>query len=224
MEIIGVPQSQETTNTDILSLRAHVRAAEDEFNLAVVLHEAWRPAAYDADLHGRMGVSYATHTFRAIATALRREVLLALVRLWDKDTRAVRLSEIGVELRDHNFRLVDVLAAERAARFKDAQIAAEMREDMRARAKEVTDLIGDYSKGGQNETIVKALTTLRHQRLAHRQVEPASASGPDITDEEIESFYEDNLKIIRLLLSLVCADSSDPEDTAKVYRHYASFF
>jgi hypothetical protein len=57
MEIISVPQSRETTNTDILSLRAHVRAAEDEFNLAVVLHEAWRPAAYDADFLKNLGVS-----------------------------------------------------------------------------------------------------------------------------------------------------------------------
>jgi hypothetical protein len=188
--------------------------------LAVVFHEAWKPAAYDADLHGRMGVSCATHTFRAIATALRREVLLALTRLWDKSKGTVRLRDIGKSLSDDDFRLVDVLAAEQGARFNDVHIAAEVSEELRRKAKEVTDLI----RANLDQTTAKKLRIVRNQRLSHRQVEPASACGPDITDDEIEAFYQANLKIIRLLLSVVCGDCSDPEDTAKVYRHYASFF
>jgi AbiU2 len=224
MEIIGVPPPTKTTNPDVLSLREHVQAAQEVFDFAVVFHEVWNPATYDKDLHQRMGVSYATNAFRVIATALRREVLLALIRLWDKDARTVRLWDIGKSLSDHNFRLVDVLAADRAARFNDPHIAAEMRKDMRQRAMEVTDLIKDYWKGGQNEAIVEKLRTVRHERLAHHQIKPAAATGPTITDDEIESFYQDNLEIIRLLLSLVSGICYDPEQTGEVYRHYASFF
>ena len=46
----------------------------------------------------------------------------------------------------------------------------------------------------------------------------------DATDVEIESFYQDNSELIRLLLSLVEADVYDPKDTAEIYRHYATFF
>jgi AbiU2 len=165
MEIVSIPQSKETTNPGILSLREHVQAAQEVFDLAVVFHEVWKPATYDKDLHQRMGVSYATHTFRAIATALRREIWLALMRLWDKDPRTVRLWDIGNSLSDRNFRLVDVLAADRSARFNDPHIAAEMQKDMRQQAMEVTDLIKDYSKEGLNNTIVEKLRTVRHERL-----------------------------------------------------------
>ena len=34
-------------NPEIVSLRAHVKAATEEFDLAVVCHEVWKPTAYD---------------------------------------------------------------------------------------------------------------------------------------------------------------------------------
>ena len=71
----------------ITALRAKVTAAHEEFDMAVTFHEAWKPAAYDSDLHVRMGASYASHTFLTVRTALRREMLLALMRLWDNDSR-----------------------------------------------------------------------------------------------------------------------------------------
>ncbi len=224
MEIISAPPPLKTTNPEIISLRAHVQAAQDEFDLAVVCHEVWKPTAYDKDLHQRMGVSYATNAFRVIVTALRREMLLALMRLWDKGKRNVRLHDIGRRLSDIDGRLVDALAVDRAARFHDVHIEAEMREDMRRQAKEVTDLIKDNSKGGRNETIIEKLRTVRHERLAHRQIEPAAATGPGLTDDEIKSFYQDNSKIIGILLSLVSGIGYDPEQTGEVFRHHASFF
>ncbi len=192
MKIIGVPPSSETTNPEILSLRAHVQAAQEEFDLAVVCHEVWKPTAYDKDLHQRMGVSYATNAFRVVVTALRREVLLALIRLWDKPNGSVRPDDIGRRLSDGH--LVDALAADRAARFNDVHIEAEMREDMRRQAKEVTDLIKDYSQGGQNSSIIEKLRTVRHERLAHRRIEPTTATGPGFTDEEIEILLSGQLE------------------------------
>lgn len=224
MEIVSVPPPPKTTNPEIVSLRAHVQAAQDEFDLAVVCHEVWKPTTYDKDLHQRMGVSYATNAFRVIVTALRREMLLALMRLWDKGKGNVRLHDIGRRLSNIDGLLVDALAADRAARFNDVHIEAEMREDMRRLAKEVTNLIKDYSKGGRNEAIIEKLRTVRHERLAHRQVEPTAATGPGLTDDEIESFYQDNSKIIGMLLSLVSGIGYDPEETGEVFRHHASFF
>ena len=51
-----------------------------------------------------------------------------------------------------------------------------------------------------------------------------AATGLDPTDEEIESFYQDNSKLVGLLSSLVAAVTYDPNDTAEVYRFYAKFF
>ena len=158
MEIISVPPPPETTNPEIVSLRAQVQAAEEEFELAVRFHEVWKPAAYDKDLHQRMGVSYATNAFRVVVTALRREMRLALMRLWDKRSGNVRLHDIGRRLSDSH--LVDALAADRAARFHDANVEAEMREEMRRLATEVIDLINDYSKGGRHEAIIEKLRTV----------------------------------------------------------------
>ena len=61
----------------IKDLRAEVRAALQEFNMAIAFHEVWKPAAYDKSLHERMGVSLATNAFHVVQAALRREMLLA---------------------------------------------------------------------------------------------------------------------------------------------------
>lgn len=47
------------------------------------------PMRFDTDLHAGMGESFATNTFMIVRFALRREMLMALNRLWDKDTNAV---------------------------------------------------------------------------------------------------------------------------------------
>ena len=52
--------------------------------MAIAFHEVWKPAAYDKSLHERMGVSLATNAFHVVQAALRREMLLALMRLWDR--------------------------------------------------------------------------------------------------------------------------------------------
>jgi hypothetical protein len=77
----------------IASLQKQVKAAQQEFDMAITFHETWRPIAYDEDLQKRMGKSSATQTFLVVRSALRREMLLALMRLWDKDQR-----NVGMEL------------------------------------------------------------------------------------------------------------------------------
>jgi hypothetical protein len=97
----------------IALLREKVNAAHQEFDMAVTFHEVWKPAAFDEDLHKRMGASYATNAFFVVRAALRREMLLALMRLWDKDDRAVGMHSIAAKLGDK--RVIDALAADRAA-------------------------------------------------------------------------------------------------------------
>src|ERR1700676_4200853 len=98
----------------IASLGEKVNAAHQEFDMAVAFHEVWKPAAFDEDLHKRMGASYATNALFVVRAALRREMLLALMRLWDKDARAVGMNTIAATLGDK--RVIDALAADRAAR------------------------------------------------------------------------------------------------------------
>src|SRR5207302_7152020 len=95
------------TERKILALRRQVKAADEEFHIALAFHEAWKPAAYDTALHERIGRSYAAHTFRVIAAALRREMLLALMRLWDKHSGALRMKSVGDALRKP--RIIDAL-------------------------------------------------------------------------------------------------------------------
>jgi hypothetical protein len=93
----------------ITALRAKVTAAREEFDMAVAFHEAWKPAAYDNDLHVRMSASFASNTFLTVRMALRREVLLALMRLWGNDPRVVSMKFIANTLQDK--RVINAFAA-----------------------------------------------------------------------------------------------------------------
>ena len=212
----------EPVNPEMASLRAHVKAATDDFDLAVVCHEVWKPSAYDKALHQRMGVSYATNAFRVIVTALRREALLGITRLWDKSRGGVRMEGIARTLRKPG--IVDALAVDRAAPFCDANIEAEMRVDMDRKARTVLELIDSYARNGRNVDVLEKLRALRHGRLAHRQIEPSATNGPTLTDQEIEAFYQDNSRIISLLSSLALGVAYDPQETGDVFRYHASFF
>jgi AbiU2 len=204
----------------ITSLREKVKAAQQEFDWAVVFHEVWKPAAYNDDLHRRMGVSYATNAFHVVRVALRREMLLALMRLWDKSAPNIRMDlDIANPLRNKD--IINALAADRAS-----SLATEgsFRQELSQRAGEAIALISKYSKGGSHYDVRKKLWDLRCEHLAHRQTVASAATGADVADGEIESFYQDNSKLIRLLLSVVEAVAYDPEDAAGVYRFYAKHF
>jgi len=211
------------TADDLCKLKARVAAAHEEFNLAVLFHEAWKPAAYDAQLHERMGTSYATQTFQVIRMALNREMLLALSRLWDKSGTALRMEEdIGKPLRDEQ--VISALAAERAANMKMKDVVSEIRKDLCKSAGEAIVLIDKYSRGGSHFSVREHLKRFRDERLAHHQISVAEAPETSATDEELEGFYQDNSKLICLLLHLVKATAFDPMEAAEVYAYYAKFF
>lgn len=212
-------------NTDdpkITELQAKVTAAQQEFDLAVAFHEIWKPTAYDRDLHGRLGVSYATQAFRVIRTALRRELILALIRLWDKDGRAIGMECIARALEKKE--VIDALTSARVD--QSSEIFEAIRADLSEKAKKAIPLVHKYIKDdGAGNAVYKKLLSLRNERLAHRQVETkARATGATATDEEIEEFYQDNSKLVHILLSVFNAMAYDPEDTARVFGFYAIHF
>jgi hypothetical protein len=96
-----------------------------------------------------------------------------------------------------------------------------VRYDLSQRASEAVALIDKYSKGGSHYAVLEKLRRLRHERLAHRQIEgmPVTAA-----DEEIESFYQGNLELIRLLQCLVEGIAYDPDGTAETFHLYAKSF
>jgi len=189
--------------------------------MAVTFHEAWKPAAFDDSLHRRMGASYATNTFFVVRTALRREMLLALMRLWDTKPRAIRMDSIAVTL--SNKQVIDALAADRATRIGLPESEDQMRTELGQRADAAIKLVRKYSEGGSHAAVRHKLKKLRNEHLAHRQTDDSVVAEADPTAIEIESFYQDMSKLISLLLGLM-GIAYDPEETGEVYRHYAKFF
>jgi hypothetical protein len=214
-----------TIHEQIEALRIAIKAAEAEALMAVAFHETWKPTAYDGELHRRMGLSYATQAFQIIRLALRREMLLTLMRIWDTNKQALRITVIKDKLRDEAIfdAVVDLWAGSGSTPWTKQA----MRRDLEPKRARVVELVQKYLVGGSGFTVLDGLRTLRHERLAHHQPteSKAEAATADTTDEEIEAFYEDTLEIVRLLLTLIWGRAlALSDDVAGVYRHYAKFF
>ncbi|CAN7785717.1 hypothetical protein LJR034_008630 [Caballeronia sp. LjRoot34] len=228
------------TRSEIEELKRIVDTARQEIELSVMFHETWKPAAYDGALQARIGTSYATHAFQIIRLSLRRELLLALTRVWDTNKQAVRMSLIADRLR--NKKLFEALVQDRASRLGlSSKFAPDaMRNTLSPRRDEILELIAKYSANGASFEVLEKLKMLRHQHLAHRQL-PRAPVGPTesntaaqqqeegappvwATDDEIETFYQDNLKIMRLLLSVVLGMAYDLSEATEVYEHHAKYF
>ena len=230
-----------------MPLKEKVRAAVDEFDQAIAYHEAWKPAAYDTSLHGRMGTSFATNTFWVIRQALRREMLMSLIRLWDEGQkeRAISLPNIANILDD--CRIMNVLAAKCEAQWgtqpvsgpvgetedvraavqrSEAAFGQERSKKLRQQATCAIALIRRYEKGGAKHETLKYLHQLRNQHLAHRQRKPDSlgSASSDSTDEAIEAFYQDMAKVIHRLCAVVENSDYQPTDSAENHSKFAALF
>ncbi|MHA6130577.1 AbiU2 domain-containing protein [Pseudomonas fluorescens group sp. PF-1] len=115
-----------------------------------------------------------------------------------------------------------------------------MRKELKPKRDQVLKLIRKYFENGTAFEVLEKLRTLRNEHLAHRELPkvPVAVAGSDTprqqdeegqrpvraTDDEIETFYQDNLEIMRLLLSLVQGVAFDLSDAAVVYKHHAKYF
>lgn len=205
-------------------MKAMIAAAEDEIVMAAMFHETWRPAAYDKDLHKRMGHSFATHSFQIVRLSLRRELLMALMRLWDTNREAIPMTQIAQKLSNRDF--FDALVNDRAdgLGLSSPSLKQTLRDSLDETRKEVLDLVHKYSKGGPSYPVFKRLQVLRHTRLAHRQREQENITQVDTDGQDVQSFYDDNLQLVKLLLSLVLARAFDLTQAAGVYSHHAKYF
>jgi hypothetical protein len=204
-------------NPRIVHLQATLNAARDEFEMAAMFHETWKPTVHDEVLRKRMGVSYATHAFRYVQVALRRETLLALTRLWDPHSDGVNLASLIDILANRD--IINTLAAGRRAPGDQPEIQRQLGRY----ADQALLLLRKYAAKGSHERVLKSLRTFRNERLAHRQRAPSKLPKPNHSDSEIEVLYQDTAKLIALLLSLVEAVSYDPSESAKVYSTYAKY-
>jgi hypothetical protein len=176
-----------------------------------------------------MGTSYATHGFLIVQAALRREMHLALTRLWDKANGALRMPQIAQTLRDDSFFAAFVKYRGKRIGLRDKHMGV-IESTLEEKRRAVLELIDAYSDGGDKRQVVERLLVARNEPLAHRQITPtrlevaAKTGGISATDEEIESFYQANLDIMILLFSLVMAHAHDLRDTAGIYREHAKYF
>jgi AbiU2 len=147
------------------------------------------------------------------------------MRLWDRDTKALRITAIANALGDR--RIIDALAAASAARFNDWPGTKEaMSADLEASAGEAMALVRKYEENGERYGTFIKLKTLRDEHLAHRQLvpTPVDAGGYDAMDAEVEAFYQDMSSVIRLALHVVEKTAYSPREGAEVYADYAQFF
>ncbi|WP_035468664.1 AbiU2 domain-containing protein [Trinickia symbiotica] len=213
---------------DLPVLKDRVHAAQEELDMAVLFHTSWKPAAYDEDLRERMGNSYATHTFNIVRMALRREMLMALMRIWDYTDDSVRIGSVidGIRSRD----VIDALVAERLSGLSKQSnmtflgFGAQMRDAIQSGASKAIELFEQYCPGGSRRAVLENLRRVRHERLAHRQVTPSKPNGPAATDEQIEAFYQDTTALVGKLLSVVLGVAYNFAETANVYSRPAALF
>jgi hypothetical protein len=202
-----------------------VAAAEDEMLLAVMFHETWKPTAYDGDLRDRIGGSYAAHTFEIIRLALRREVVMALMRLWDDHRQALKINSIVDILQSGE--CFDALMRERVSVLgvpeEDADAIREM--ELRQRDEMVT-LVRKHTHSNDPSPLLDRLRTIRHEQLAHRQAEqPTDPADLLATDEEVEELYQDTRKIINYMALLLLGRSFYLAlDSGRSYRESAQYF
>ena len=234
----------------IANLVAMAEAARAEFDQAAALHESWKIMAFDGDLHMRMGTSRATTTFRLIRNALRREVILSLMKLWDRvDGPGISMTRLLRALEDP---AVLAVFADKVRRL-DAQPPDDLGEDMpeETRAKvreafikderlfgcllaanllkeveELRALLRRYDPSGDGRQTFDYLKHLRNERLAHRQVRASEVGQPGGSgdDNAIERFYQDMSKAVRGMFVVVTGIDYRPEDTAELRREHALLF
>lgn len=237
------------TSPGILSLRKKVTAATHEFNVAIALHHNWEICVSDGDLHTRLSHSYAYGAFIVIRQALRRELLLALTRMWDKNKKSLSMIGVANLLRDK--RLQDALVTDYANqwgrtdpdglnvlqegetelvrlafRHSERQHGLERGEVLRAQANRAIDIIAAFEGGGSRIETLDYLRTLRDQHLAHHQINPdeVDVEQKAVGDGDVENFYYDMYELIRLVNAVAHGADYRPEETSAMHLRHATFF
>ena len=214
---------------EIAETEIMVQAAYDEILMAVMFHECWKVATFSPDLHSRIDMSRTAYTFQIIRTSLRREMLLGLMRIWDKDNRSIRMNKIVDNLKNASF--FDELSKKRLmSGFGDFSgvVKEVMHRGALIRFVELRDKIiairKKYQDGGSGYEVFKKIRTIRNHHLAHREYKITEIASVSAEDQGIEDFYSDTLEIVKHLVALVLATACDLDGTVDLCRNHATLF
>jgi hypothetical protein len=206
----------------IRSLLDKVASIEGNLDMATALHEVWKPAAYDDDLHRRMGISLASQAFLVVRNALRREMLMALMRVWDRAHSAQSMAAVVKAIHDQD--TWNAIVAHRRSGCGFAFLEDHLVGDLERMRDTVQAIHDKYAKGGPAHSTLKALIQLRNNHLAHTQVLSAAEAPRGPEDDQVEEFYFETTKAGSALLRLLRGQAHDYAGTANVYCHYARRF
>jgi hypothetical protein len=195
---------EESLADKLRRLRNKANVITGEYDLASSFHEAWKPTIYDADLQARIGESLAANTFLVIRDALRREMVLALMRIWDTGNDSLSLSILLQELDIPG--VMESYIERSTKRLTDVgiPIGDQILHNLRQVQADLHSMITEYTEG-EKRNVYERLRRLRNDRLAHNLTTSKIPSGPSLTDVEIEQFYVRTGEIVKLLLHLIHA-------------------
>lgn len=210
------------TEEDLENLKHMVDASKQEMEMAVQFYEVWKPAAYDDSLHDSLEFTRSAQAFLVIRSALRREFILSLFRCWDRNKKAIRMTWISNLITETS--VINVLSRKKTMLMGDEDFEYYVDKTFSSHAEKIIDIINKYQQGGDGHETMKNLTHVRDQKLAHKQIKDVDLINKNITDQEIEEFYNDNLELISVLLSLVNNQCYDFNDVSHVFGVYSSNF
>jgi hypothetical protein len=208
---------------ELAKFKAMVSVCEEQAVMAAMFHATWSPTVDDEELSARMGTSFARHTFHIVGWALRRELILALMRIWDGQKDTPNMKRIRQWLNDEA--KYELLLKERAGRISSEpnSIMHLLRESLDPARQRISASIAQYMDGGEKVDAIQRLRIVRNKRLAHRDLEtPMDAVDP--TDDQVVQLYLDTLDLVTDLLHLVMGTAFDLREAADVYAHHAKYF
>ena len=203
-------------------------AISGEYDLASKVHETWKPMISDQQLHNRIGKSYSANTFVVIRDALRRDMVMALMRIWDNGDDTLSLFALLQEIDVPD--VMDALVARRSERLVKAGIPGieqQVREQLSGQREKLRVMIAEYGAGGASADTLGYLRDVRNTRLAHNLSTKRKKKGslkrlPE--DKGIEQFYLHTSGIVKGVLHLLAGNAYEPDEAAAIYRDYAAYF
>lgn len=219
----AVSEMPETVQEKLDRLSMTANAISDEYDLAARNHETWKPMVSDKDLHDRIGRSFAAHTFGWIRDAVRRDMVLALMRIWDSGKGTLNLFRLMEDI--DNPEIMDALVARRSERVP-ASIEPQMRQRLSDQRERLRAMIDEYGEGGASEGTLDRLRIVRNGVLAHNLSTKRNGKKmpDDLTDAMVDQFYQHTSGIVRGVLSLLDATAYNPDEAAAQYGQCAGYF
>ena len=163
--------------------------------------------------------NYSAHVVSFLQTALHRDALLSMLRMWDdgKDTQSI--SRVMRELQTGE--VVDEIKTERRDANRTALVVDDWITEVTAMCDEpaLRELL-DRHINWRNKNVAHALETTRKERAATK-------SGVVIVDPKWGDLYDlkDMTNQIVLRLMLIVADTSIfPEESEQIFARYAEAF